>query len=93
MGKGKILLGMPKGFNRLGQADKVGLFIYRTFVERGEYNKFNVPVWKHLTKDGHTIVRGICPRLSWPWIHIFLENCITKIECLEITEKDMKEMD
>lgn len=49
--------------------------------------------WKHLSKDGHTFVRGLMPRLNEPFLHIFLENCIDKIDCLEITQEDIDNMD
>ncbi|MEK6829855.1 MAG: hypothetical protein AABY15_07080 [Nanoarchaeota archaeon] len=95
---GRILLGMPTGFNRLGQANILDIGIYNKFseVERKGiygYSKFNVPVWKHLTKDGHTIVRGFSPRINRPFIDIYTENCLDKINCQEITEKDISEMD
>lgn len=57
------------------------------------YDKFNIPVWKHLNSNGHTIVRGIMPRINEIFIHIYLEDCIKKIDCLEITADDINEMD
>lgn len=91
---GKILLGMPKGFNRLGLYESLKPIINNTFEgSDGEYDKFNIPVWKHLNDDGHTLVRGIMPRKNEPFIHIYLENCMDKINCLEITKEDIKGMD
>lgn len=91
---GALFLGMPKGFNRLGEYTKLKPNIYDTF-ESSEwtYNTWNVPVWKYLSKDGHTFVRGIMPRVNRPFIHVFLENCMDKINCLEITQDVHDKMD
>jgi len=89
---GRIMLGMPKGFNRY--IDNLDLCIYEKFeVSNWKYDKYNVPVWKYLNKYGHTLVRGICPRTNNIFIHIFLENCIEKINCIEIKNADIEEMD
>jgi hypothetical protein len=91
---GKMFLGMPKGFNRLGSSEDMKPFIFENLKEDwGEYNKFNIPVWKHLDKHGNTIVRGLQPRLNAPFIHIILGDHRDMIDCLEITENDIKEMD
>ena len=92
-GVGKIFLGMPKGFNRLGFMDKTKIYIFEKLTDGWGYDKFNIPVWKYLNEHNNTVVRGICPRTNYAWIHIFLENCIDKIECLEITKNDIDEMD
>lgn len=90
---GTIFLGMPKGFNRLGRSI-LTLNIYATFESCDwKYDMWNIPVWKHLSKNGHTFVRGIIPRNNEPFIHIFLENCIDQINCLEITQDDIDYMD
>jgi len=92
LGIGRFLLGMPKGFNRvLGNNE---FCIYGRFLSSSwVYDKFNVPVWKHLTKNGHTLVRGVCPRINTLFIHVFLEDCISEIDCLEITQSDIYGMD
>lgn len=91
---GNIFLGMPIGFNRLGQYTKMKPNIFDTFESSDwEYNTWNIPVWKHLSKNGHTFVRGIMPRTNEPFIHIFLEDCIEKINCLEITQDIIDGMD
>ena len=90
IGIGQIFLGMPKGFNRLGEY-KTRIFIFNEPVESS--NKFNIPVWKHLDKFGNTIIRGFRPRLNEPFIHIYLGNFISEINCYEVTEEDLKNMD
>lgn len=92
-GAGKILLGMPKGFNLFESHYKVTISIFEKFEYGWGYNKFNVPVWKHLDNNGNTLVRGVCPRISLPWIHIFLGNHMSKIDCIEISKEDMRKMD
>jgi len=90
---GRVFLGMPRGFNRLGLCDKTKILIFEEFEDGWGYHKFNVPVWKHLDNNGNTLVRGICPRTNDAWIHIFIGDHISKISCLEITQEDLSEMD
>lgn len=89
---GKVFLGLPIGFNRLGKDDKMKPFIFED-LKRGKYDKFNVPVWKYLDKNNNTIIRGLHPRLNIPFIHIILKNCVDEINCELITDKDREEMD
>lgn len=92
-GIGHIFLGMPHGFNRLGHAEEMKIKGFKTFTDGWGYNKFNIPVWKYLDEENHTIVRGLSPRLNAPFLHIFLEDCISKIDCYEITTDDLENMD
>lgn len=93
-GVGSFFLGMPKGFNRIGENAKLKPNIYKDFdSSEWEYDMWNIPVWKHLSNEGHTFVRGISPRINKPFIHIFLENCIERVNCLEITQSDIDGMD
>ncbi len=93
LGKGWILLGMPRGFDRLGERKEVEFCIFDTFEKGWGYDKFNYPVWKYLNTGNHTLVRGLCPRTSKPFIHLFLEDCISQIDCLKITDDDLANMD
>lgn len=99
-GIGKIYLGMPKGFCRHGEQNNLFMRIFKTFDdykmdcdEMPKYDIFNVPVWKHLNKEGHTLIRGLRPRKNEGFIVIVLENCIDKFECLEITKEQIDAMD
>ena len=97
-GIGKIFLGLPKGFNRLGHLENMKPIIFKSFKEFREsdwkeYCNFQVPVWKHLDKHGNTLVRGLLPRRNEPFLHIFLENCISQIHCIEISNDDINNMD
>ena len=91
---GSFFLGMPKGFDRLGAFKNVRPTIYDTFKSSDWiFDKWNIPVWKYLSKEGHTFVRGFMPRRSEPFIHVYLENCLDKIDCLEISQEDVDYMD
>lgn len=90
---GRVLLGMPKGFDRLGHCDKTKITIFENFEDGWGYNMYNIPVWKYLDRNGNTLIRGISPRTNYPWIHIFIGNHTAKISCLEITQKNVDEMD
>jgi hypothetical protein len=92
-GIGKIFLGMPKGFDRLGVFHTQKICIFSTFSNGWGYNKFNIPVWKYLDQKGNVLVRGLSPRTNTPFLHIFLCDCLKEIDCLEITNKDIDEMD
>jgi hypothetical protein len=98
----KIFLGMPTGFNRTGTSmgEKVPLCldIFKSFDEiwgkdGKPYDHFNIPVWKHLNDDGHTLVRGLSPRNNAPFLHVILEDCMDRIDCFEVTKELMEEMD
>lgn len=66
--------------------------IIKKFGDWGLYDHFNVPVWKY-QKDGYTFVRGLSPRTNRPFLHIYLEECADMIECFEVTDQLMEEMD
>lgn len=98
----KIFLGMPNGFNRTGggMGDKVDLQldIFESFdsiwdKDGKPYDELNVPVWKYLNENGHTLVRGLSPRNNNTFLHVILEDCVDKIDCFEVTKELMKEID
>jgi len=102
MGSGKIFLGLPKGFNRLGSTEDLRPRIFEKYSDcdwfvdiEGEYlgSIFNQPVWKYLNEDGHTLVRGMTPRINSNFLLIFLEDCMDKFDCQEITQEHMDFMD
>lgn len=93
---GKIFLGLPKGFCQLGTCGETKITIFKSYehsLSLWRYDMFNIPTWKYLDKHGNTLVRGLCPRINYPFLHIFMENQMAKITCLEITQKDIDEMD
>lgn len=90
---GRVFLGMPKGFNRLGNNEDTRIAIFSTYADYGGYNKWNIPTWKHLDENGNTLVRSISPRTNLSWIHVFNENCMDKIECFEVSNEMIEAMD
>lgn len=97
---GNFFLGMPKGFNRVGPIKSENKFmpqIYKNWDEFSDiyqgYDKFNVPVWKHLDEHGNTLIRGLQPRTNAPFLHIILEDVMEKIDCREITKEEIDAMD
>ncbi|GAB4343138.1 MAG: hypothetical protein Kow0089_18730 [Desulfobulbaceae bacterium] len=90
---GRIFLGLPKGFNRLGVCDDTKINIFKTVEDGWGFDFLNTPVWKYLDEHGNTLVRGLCPRINTPFIHVFLGNHINDIDCYEITADDLDGMD
>lgn len=94
---GKIFLGLPNGFNRLGPDEQLKMYIYGSFAafeyNWGPFDKFNVPCWKYKDEHGNVIVRGYQPKRNQGFIIVFLCNCLDKIYCIEITKEDIAEMD
>jgi len=87
---GTIYLGLPKGFNRTGYCGKMELVIYES---KPKYDFLNIPVWKYFDQNGNTIVRGICPRITKPFLHIYIGNHIKEIDCIEITQEHLDKID
>jgi len=89
---GRIFLGLPQGFCRLGPDEDIKIWIYK-HTNDWTFDKFNVAVWKHRTKEGHILVRTFMPRLNQGSIQIFIEGDFDKIKATEITDKDIEKMD
>lgn len=63
-GIGKILLGLPKGFNRIGPLESEYQKVYLRLWLAGQkpvWDKFNVPVWA-MVEDGFLFTRTYSPR-------------------------------
>lgn len=94
---GKIFLGMPKGFDRLGIGlggdPNIPVEMFESLDQCWKYDEFNIPVWKYLDKNGNTLVRGLKPRSNVPFLHVYLEDCLGKITCYEVSPKMVEEMD
>ncbi len=97
---GKIFLGMPKGFNRLGPYNSMKLYIFKdweSFLKiHNRYDEFNIPFWKYIDDKGNLMVRGFMPRINEPFIHIILNCTIEKVEsisCKLLTYTDIDRMD
>ncbi len=92
-----LQIGLPNGFNRVskGTTKVVDFYMFETFEKHDayfEFDVFNIPVWKYL-HNGHTLIRGISPRTNTLFIQCILEDCMDKIDCLELTAEQVKAMD
>lgn len=92
-GKGRIFLGLLVGFNRLGPWNDMKIRIFEKFSDYSGFDMFNIPVWRYLNRNKHTVIRGLIPRRNEPFLYVFLEDCIDKIDCLEIFDRDIENMD
>jgi hypothetical protein len=95
-GIGVFLLGMPTGFCRVKGKKQLRIFndVAKNDPDHSwSYDKFNIPVWKFLDKHNNTIVRGMCPRIDFSWIHIYMGDRRNDINCFEIVQTDLDKMD
>jgi hypothetical protein len=84
---GRFFLGMPKGFNRIGEQDTLSIHIFTTQDDQNtqrEYDHFNLPIWKQKNDSGHIFIRGYVPRLNQGFLHIILAGNYEFINCHEI---------
>lgn len=58
---GKILLGLPKGFNKVGD-NKLEVWLY-TKDKNFTFDHLNVPVWA-MQENGYTFIRVYSPRIN-----------------------------
>lgn len=65
---GKIALGLPKGFNKVGQAEKSNIRLWSVGT-KPDWDRLNVPVWA-MEKDGFLFVRTYCPRINVGWVDV-----------------------
>lgn len=66
------------------------MFLFSSFdngkdISWGEYGKDKTPVYKYLDKYGNTLVKGIIKDSLTPFIDVYPENCLDKINCELIT--------
>jgi hypothetical protein len=85
---GKIALGFPKGFNRVGDGVQIDIF-----TDVPNYNALNVPVWKRLDENGNTLVRGLSPRINNTFLHVYQGDVLAKIDCFEVTDDFLAAID
>jgi hypothetical protein len=84
-GVGKIALGLPKGFNKVGalgnslDIDGISTNIrLKLDAEKEHYNRFNIPVWA-IEEKGYLFVRCYCPRINRGYIDIIRGKTIEEI--------------
>lgn len=94
---GKVFLGLPRGFSRLGSVESMALDIFESIEKKNEqwgtYDHFNVPTWKHLDEHGNTLIRGHSPRTNGTFIQVILGDCRETVDCIEITKEMLDKMD
>ena len=94
---GKIFLGMPRGFNRLGAVEKMPLDIFESIEKKNEqwgtFDDMNIPTWKYLDGFGNTFVRGHSPRTNGTFTMVIMGDCREAINCFEVTNELMKKID
>lgn len=83
-GVGKIALGMPKGFNRVGtiktgfedekdplrrRSTNIRLVEDPKIKSESKYDEFNVAVWA-MEHEGYLFVRVMCPRINYTYVDV-----------------------
>lgn len=93
---GKIYLGLPKGFNRFGVQENYDLNIFENFEDYTKYwgdpTLYDFPAWKHFDGEA-TLIKVFSPRINRFSLAIVLGDCISEIDCREITDEDINHMD
>lgn len=68
---GKIYLGIPKGFNKVGPIDFDEQNVTIRFHENAfKWDNLNIAVW-YLIKNNVMFVRTYCPRINASYVDIF----------------------
>lgn len=93
LGVGKILLGFPRGFNRIGESTAAEVVRFFEKVEDSwgtdVNNPFDFPVWK-AKHDGRVFLRVVSPRVGRVQIHaIDSEDGFKDIDCRDVTDLKM----
>lgn len=98
---GKILLGMPKGFNIVGPID-LSSFEYKPHIFKNHedfiksFNKpnfLNIPVWAWKNEENHTFIKLLSPRTNIINLVVILEDCIDQFKCYQLTKEDLASID
>ena len=95
-GTGRIFLGLPKGFNRVGTSKDVTFCIYENPEEALDPSKatFNIVVWKHLDENGNTLIRVYSPRVNYGCAMVIRGDHLDKFPAaLLITDEIIGSMD
>jgi len=66
---------------------------FESIPDSFSYGVENTPVWKHLTSDDTTIVRGYSASKNNNWIHMFKSDCRELIDCFEVSLEMIGKMD
>lgn len=77
-GIGRVALGLPKGFCRIGVLDFEKVTCYVRLHESPKdirYNKLNVAVWA-MVQDGYLFVRVFSPRINTTYVDIIKDGSL-----------------
>lgn len=98
-GAGRIMIGLPKGFNRTGPVqtdDQRFVYVYETYEDfiNDFTPKFNVIVWKHLDVHKNTLLRVYSPRINVGRTVVIRGDQLELMSNVTtITEEDREQMD
>lgn len=81
---GRIFLGMPKGFNKVGPRYQEGeatppIVLFSSPEDMPMYDFLNVPVWG-LEQDGYLFLRVYSPRINFGMIHVCKDATLNDIK-------------
>jgi hypothetical protein len=91
---GLIMLGLPKGFNKIGPINPLKQRTPIRFHAKGDdigfWDKWNIPVWG-MIKDGFLFIRTYCPRINTGYVDVFQTSESTTLPkgCLDISNWEM----
>lgn len=75
-GSGKIALGLPKGFNKVGKLPdnmSTNIRIFESEKIKVAFNIFNLPTWT-MEYEGYLFVRTYVPRVDMSFVDIFIDG-------------------
>lgn len=83
---GNIALGLPKGFNKVGQSKGSPWYI-RIMDKPLTYDVFNIAIWG-IIQDGYVFIRSYSPRINVTNIDIFpyVEGYVLPESCVDVAE-------
>lgn len=96
---GSFALGVPKGFNRFGPSPLRRIDVYTSYTSLLSHAPnvktiYSLPVWKHLDKQGNTIIRWFSPRTNCGWSTVIAGDCRAELPtAVEITQNQVNWMD
>ena len=88
-GVGNLNLGLPKGFNRLGQdkdrkhSGTNNIRLYEKFEDHPGYDFLNIPVWAMETTENDMdilLVRCYSPRVNWDYVDVILNGKLDDVK-------------
>ena len=98
MGAGKIALGLPKGFNKVGALSNS--LTHRDFSTNirlvfnpevfPRFDRINIPVWA-MEEKGYLFIRTYCPRINYGYVDVIKGGKIEELCPDTVNPKDFYE--